>query len=320
MLSLISESNHSESVVFKISVMVIKSDILNRVLLLMCLFSVSILSASAIQDAQSDGNPYEAINKRNAFDLANEPPTRKDSPPPPEPLKDLDLKFTGIFRLKGVEKACLALIDSSAKPPETNYFQIPVGDKQGSIEVKSIDAKAGLVKLLRNGKLLELNLGNEEHTFKTSLAKAPSKSKSSSRSTSSKSSSSRSSSGRTTSSSARPSRTSSTSSRGTGSNVKSVPGRSSNSMRTVPVRGGSTNPNPPVIQQDRDPAMQAIEMVQQKQEAERVGVPMPPLPFENALKEPSAGNINGQMPVRPPVPGQGPPVPMLPGAPIPPGR
>tara|TARA_B100001250_G_scaffold351679_1_gene323973 strand:- start:6986 stop:7885 length:900 start_codon:yes stop_codon:yes gene_type:complete len=299
--------------------MVLKSGILNRALLSMCLFGVSIFGVSAIQDAQSKDNPYLAINTRNAFDLANEPPSRNETSPPPEPPKDLDLKFTGIFRLKGVEKACLAVIDSSAKPPETNYFQIPAGDKQGSIEIKSIDAKAGLVKLLRNGKLVELNLSNDEHTYKTSVAKAPSKSKSSSRSSSSKSSSSRSSSSKSTSSSSRPSRTSS-SSRGTGSNSRSVPGRSSNSMRSVPMRGGSTNPNPPVIQQDRDPAVQAIEMVQQKQEAENVGVPMPPLPFQNSLNEPAAGNIDGQGPVPPPVPGQGPPYPPGQGPPIPPGR
>ncbi|MEE2615743.1 MAG: hypothetical protein VYC62_09125 [Verrucomicrobiota bacterium] len=294
--------------------MVLKLDILNRALLSMCFFGVSILAVSAIQDDQSrDNNDYLAINTRNAFGLANEPPSRKESSPPPEPTKDLDLKFTGIFRLKGVEKACLAVIDTSAKPPETNYFQIPVGDKQGAIEIKSIDAKAGLVKLLRNGKLLELNLSNDEHTYKTAVAKAPSKSKSSSRSSSSKTSSSRSSSSRSSSSSTRPSRTSS-SSRGTGSSSRSVPGRSSNSMRSVPMRGGSTNPNPPVVQQDRDPAVQAIEMVQQKQEAESVGVPMPPLPFQK--------DIEGQGPVPPPVPGQGPFPPPVPGQgpPIPPGR
>ncbi|MDP6891916.1 MAG: hypothetical protein QF731_01950 [Verrucomicrobiota bacterium] len=294
--------------------MVLKLDILNRALLSMCFFGVSILAVSAIQDDQSrDNNDYLAINTRNAFGLANEPPSRKESSPPPEPTKDLDLKFTGIFRLKGVEKACLAVIDTSAKPPETNYFQIPVGDKQGAIEIKSIDAKAGLVKLLRNGKLLELNLSNDEHTYKTAVAKAPSKSKSSSRSSSSKTSSSRSSSSRSSSSSTRPSRTSSSSS-GTGSSSRSVPGRSSNSMRSVPMRGGSTNPNPPVVQQDRDPAVQAIEMVQQKQEAESVGVPMPPLPFQK--------DIEGQGPVPPPVPGQGPFPPPVPGQgpPIPPGR
>ena len=297
--------------------MALKAGILNRAHLLMCLFGLSILGVAAIQDAQSKGNPYLAINKRNAFDLANEPPPRNESSPPPEPPKDLDLKFTGIFRLKGVEKACLAVIDTSAKPPETNYFQMPAGDKQGSIEIKSIDAKAGSVKLLRNGKLIELNLSDDEHTYKTAVAKAPSKSKSSSRSSSSKSSSSRSSSSRSTSS-----RSTSSSSRATGSNTRSVPGRSSNSMRSVPMRGGSTNPTPPVIQQDRDPAVQAIEMVQQKQEAENVGVPMPPLPFQNALNEPAAVNNNVQGAVRPPVPGQVPPLPLRPGQvpPIPPGR
>ena len=302
--------------------MALKAGILNRAHLLMFLFFLYVLGVTAIQDAQSKGNPYLAINKRNAFDLANEPPPRNESSPPPEPPKDLDLKFTGIFRLKGVEKACLAVIDTSAKPPETNYFQMPAGDKQGSIEIKSIDAKAGSVKLLRNGKLIELNLSDDEHTYKTAVAKAPSKSKSSSRSSSSKSSSSRSSSGRSTSSRSTSSRSTSSSSRATGSNTRSVPGRSSNSMRSVPMRGGSTNPNPPVIQQDRDPAVQAIEMVQQKQEAENVGVPMPPLPFQNALNEPAAVNNNVQGAVRPPVPGQVPPIPLRPGQvpPIPPGR
>ena len=311
--------------------MYLKSGIFNRVLLILCLFGFLIMDLSAIQDAQSKGNPYSAINKRNAFDLVNEPPSRKENTPPPEPPKNLDLKFTGIFRLKGVEKACLALIDSSAKPPETKYFQIPAGDKQGAIEIKSIDAKAGLVKLLRNGQLLELNLSNDEHTYKTAVAKAPSKSKTSSRTSSSRSSSSRTSSSRSSgasssrSSGASSSRSSGSSSRTTGAsgNLRSVPGRSSNSMRSVPIRGGSTNPNPPVIQQDRDPAMQAIEMVQQKQEAESVGVPMPPLPFQNELNEPAAGgNIDPQAPMRPPIPGQGPPLPPVPGQgpPIPPGR
>ena len=295
--------------------MYLKSGIFNRVLLILCLFGFLIMDLSAIQDAQSKGNPYSAINKRNAFDLVNEPPSRKENTPPPEPPKNLDLKFTGIFRLKGVEKACLALIDSSAKPPETKYFQIPAGDKQGAIEIKSIDAKAGLVKLLRNGQLLELNLSNDEHTYKTAVAKAPSKSKTSSRTSSSRSSSSRTSSSRSSGASSRTT--------GASGNLRSVPGRSSNSMRSVPIRGGSTNPNPPVIQQDRDPAMQAIEMVQQKQEAESVGVPMPPLPFQNELNEPAAGgNIDPQAPMRPPIPGQGPPLPPVPGQgpPIPPGR
>ena len=71
----------------------------------------------AAQDVKTQANPYLAISKRNAFDLTDAPPPAKDTPTPELP-KNLDLKFTGIYRLKGVEKACLALIDSSAKPPE----------------------------------------------------------------------------------------------------------------------------------------------------------------------------------------------------------
>ena len=97
----------------------------------------------AAKDLTSGANPYLTISKRNAFDLTDTPPSSKVAPP--EPPKNLDLKFTGIYRLKGVEKACLALIDSSAKPPETKYLQIPVGDKQGSIEITAIDAKSGTV-------------------------------------------------------------------------------------------------------------------------------------------------------------------------------
>ena len=93
----------------------------------------------AAKDSKIDANPFLTISERNAFDLTETPPPSKAAPP--EPPKNLDLKFTGIYRLKGVEKACLALIDSSAKPPETKYLQIPVGDKQGSIEITSIDAK-----------------------------------------------------------------------------------------------------------------------------------------------------------------------------------
>ena len=129
----------------------------------------------AVQDVKTQPNPYLAISERNAFDLTDAPPPAKDTPTPELP-KNLDLKFTGIYRLKGVEKACLALVDSSTKPPETKYLQIPVGDKQGAIEITAIDAEAGTVNLIKDGSPLELSLKNNEHTYKTAVAKAPSKS------------------------------------------------------------------------------------------------------------------------------------------------
>ena len=266
----------------------------------------------AAQDVKTQAeNPYLAISKRNAFDLTDSPPPAKDTPPPELP-KNLDLKFTGIYRLKGVEKACLALIDSSAKPPETKYLQIPVGDKQGAIEITAIDAEAGTVNLIKNGSPLELSLKNNEHTYKTAVAKAPSKS-SKSRSSSSKTSSRSSSGSRPTTgrssgttssrSGSSPSRTSSSRS----GSVSSLGG--TRTTRPVPTRARRTYPTPPRME-GGDPAVQALEMMHQKDLAESKGVPMPPLPFQQQLEDaPPADAIRDDRPPMPPVP----------GGPIPPG-
>ena len=263
----------------------------------------------AAQDVKTQAeNPYLAISKRNAFDLTDSPPPAKDTPPPELP-KNLDLKFTGIYRLKGVEKACLALIDSSAKPPETKYLQIPVGDKQGAIEITAIDAEAGTVSLIKDGSPLELSLKNNEHTYKTAVAKAPSKS-SKSRSSSSKTSSSGSrpttgrSSGTTSSrSGSSPSRTSSSRS-GSASSLGAT-----RTTRPVPTRARRTYPTPPPME-GGDPAVQALEMMHQKDFAESKGVPMPPLPFQQQLEDaPPTDAFRDDRPPMPPVP----------GGPIPPG-
>ena len=266
----------------------------------------------AAQDVKTQAeNPYLAISKRNAFDLTDSPPPAKDTPPPELP-KNLDLKFTGIYRLKGVEKACLALIDSSAKPPETKYLQIPVGDKQGAIEITAIDAEAGTVSLIKDGSPLELSLKNNEHTYKTAVAKAPSKS-SKSRSSSSKTSSRSSSGSRPTTgrssgttssrSGSSPSRTSSSRS----GSVSSLGG--TRTTRSVPTRARRTYPTPPAME-GGNPDVQALEMIHQKDLAESMGVPMPPLPFGQQLEDaPPADAIRDDRPPMPPVP----------GGPIPPG-
>ena len=273
----------------------------------------------AVQDVKTQSNPYLAISERNAFDLTDAPPPAKDTPTPELP-KNLDLKFTGIYRLKGVEKACLALIDSSAKPPETKYLQIPVGDKQGAIEITAIDAEAGTVNLIKDGSPLELSLKNNEHTYKTAVAKAPSKS-SKSRSSSSKTSSRSSSGSRPTTgrssgttssrSGSSPSRTSSSRS----GSVSSLGG--TRTTRAVPTRARRTYPTPPPMK-GGDPAVQALEMMHQKDLAESKGVPMPPLPFQQQLEDaPPADAIRDDRPPMPPVPG-GPIPPPL--SPIPPGE
>ena len=303
--------------VFNHTVMPKKAGLILRASTVLGVFALLVQGVFAVQDVKTQTNPYIAIIERNAFDLTDAPPPAKDTPPP-EPPKNLDLKFTGIYRLKGVEKACLALIDSSAKPPETKYLQIPVGDKQGAIEITSIDAEAGTVSLIKDGNPLELSLKNNEHTYKTAVARAPSKSsksRSSSSKTSSRStSSSRPTTGRSSGASSRsgssPSRTSSSRS-GAGS-----PLSSSRTTRAVPTRARRTYPTPPTME-GGDPAVQALEMMQQKDLAESKGVPMPPLPFQQQLEDtPPNDAIRGDRPPMPPVPGG----PIPPPLPLPPGR
>ena len=268
----------------------------------------------AAKDSTSGANPYQTIIKRNAFDLTDAPLPSKAAPP--ELPKNLDLKFTGIYRLMGVEKACLALIDSSAKPPETKYLQIPVGDKQGSIEITAIDAKSGTVSLIKDGSPIELSLKNDEHTYKTAVAKAPSKS-SKSRSSTSSTSSSRSSSGsRPTSgrsSGSTSPRSGSSSSRGSSSQTGSrAPLSASRQTRAVPSRV-RTYPTPPSMK-GGDPTVQALEMIHQKDLAESKGVPMPPLPFQQELDDAPPPDAVTDGPPRPPGIPPGPPLP-----PVPPG-
>ena len=268
----------------------------------------------AAKDSTSGANPFLTIIKRNAFDLTDTPLPSKAAPP--EPPKNLDLKFTGIYRLKGVEKACLALIDSSAKPPETKYLQIPVGDKQGSIEITAIDAKSGTVNLIKDGSPIELSLKNDEHTYKTAVAKAPSRS-SKSRSSTSSTSSSRSSSGsRPTSgrsSGSTSPRSGSSSSRGSSSQTGSrAPLSASRQTRAVPSRV-RTYPTPPPMK-GGDPTVQALEMIHQKDLAESKGVPMPPLPFQQELDDAPPPDAVMDGPPRPPGIPPGPPFP-----PVPPG-
>ena len=297
--------------VFDPTVMPKKAGFVFRSLPVLGVFALLHGGVFAVQDVKTQPNPYLAISERNAFDLTDAPPPAKDTPAPELP-KNLDLKFTGIYRLKGVEKACLALVDSSTKPPETKYLQIPVGDKQGAIEITAIDAEAGTVNLIKNGSPLELSLRNNEHTYKTAVAKAPSKSSksrpSSSKTSSRSSSGSRPTTGRssgTTSSrsGSSPSRTSSSRS----GSVSSLGG--TRTTRPVPTRARRTYPTPPRME-GGDPAVQALEMMHQKDFAESKGVPMPPLPFQQQLEEaPPADAIRDDRPPMPPVP----------GGPIPPG-
>ena len=78
-----------------------KSGFLRRTMVSLFVLGALVLEVEASQDPQTQGHDYTLIPTRNAFNLSNEPPPRKESAPPPEPPKNLDLKFTGIFKLRG---------------------------------------------------------------------------------------------------------------------------------------------------------------------------------------------------------------------------
>ncbi|MBO24783.1 MAG: hypothetical protein CMO65_06245 [Verrucomicrobiales bacterium] len=148
------------------------------------------LFASSVSQLFAAERSYRVISERNAFNLSNEPPKREEAGPPPEPPRSEDIKLTGIFRHKGIERAAIAVIDPKKKSEPPKYLELAAGEKQGHIEIVSIDKKTGKVTLKELGSLRSLSF--ETDAFKTSVSKAPSRSSSSK--SSSKSSSSRSSS------------------------------------------------------------------------------------------------------------------------------
>ena len=99
-----------------------------------------------------------------------------------------------------------------------------------------------------------------------------------------------------------PSRTSSSRS----GSVSSLGG--TRTTRAVPTRARRTYPTPPPME-GGDPAVQALEMMHQKDLAESKGVPMPPLPFQQQLEDAPPADVMIDRPPRPPGIPPGPDVP-----------
>lgn len=93
-------------------------------------------------------NPYQRIIDRNPFHLkdpANDPAANGPTNPPPQS----NVKFTGIMRVNGITKACLALVDPTVKPPANpnRYYAIAIGEMQEGVKVLKIDAAKETVKV-----------------------------------------------------------------------------------------------------------------------------------------------------------------------------
>ena len=82
----------------------------------------------------------------------------------------IDYKLTGIYRLRGAYKVCVAKVNRTTDPVRTAHFTLGLGDTGGSLRLLDIDAAAGRVRIEAGGVPLTLSLhGN---TFQTATAKS----------------------------------------------------------------------------------------------------------------------------------------------------
>ncbi|MDP7013034.1 MAG: hypothetical protein QF927_03535 [Verrucomicrobiota bacterium] len=88
---------------------------------------------------------------------------------PPSLPEGIDYKLTGIYRLRGAYRVCVAKVDRTAEPARTAHFTLVEGDDGGSLRLVSIDAAAGRVRIEAGGVPLALSLSG--NSFQTATAK-----------------------------------------------------------------------------------------------------------------------------------------------------
>jgi len=121
---------------------------------------IGLLLTAGAKAASDDGaGPYDGIVERNVFNL--------HAPPPPVNPADLvqhtpppKITFTGITTILGKKLAFLTI--PAPKPgalPES--MMLAEGQAQNEIEVKQIDDKAGIVKVLNHGEAQTLDFDHD---------------------------------------------------------------------------------------------------------------------------------------------------------------
>lgn len=118
----------------------------------------AILLSAATASALTDGNPYSTIIGRNTFALKPPPPPAGPVVPPPAPPPNVSLQ--GISTILGRAQALLK-VKIASKPPEPAKEQslvMDVGQREGDVEVLSIDPATGTVNLSNQGSPLTLNI------------------------------------------------------------------------------------------------------------------------------------------------------------------
>lgn len=121
------------------------------------LLSAIVLSA-AVANALTEANPYTAIVGRNTFALKPPPPPASPVAPPAAPPPNISLQ--GISTILGRAQALLK-VKIAPKPPDPAKelsLVMDVGQREGDVEVLSIDPATGTVNLSNQGSPLTLNI------------------------------------------------------------------------------------------------------------------------------------------------------------------
>jgi len=131
-----------------------------------------LLSATTgVAFADIQPNPYQAIIERNPFGL-KPPPPPVEAPPPAPVTPPGKVILTGITTIFGSARALLEITEQEAgKTATTRKPILHAGERDGSVEVISIDVEKSLVRV-RNGNI-ETNLGFELPKLAASAPSAP---------------------------------------------------------------------------------------------------------------------------------------------------
>lgn len=130
-----------------------------------------LVAPTGVAFADIQPNPYQAIIERNPFGLKPPPPPVEAAAPVPitPPGKVI---LTGITTIFGSARALLEITEQEAgKTATTRKPILHAGERDGSVEVVSIDVEKSLVRV-RNGNI-ETNLGFEVPKLAASAPAAP---------------------------------------------------------------------------------------------------------------------------------------------------
>jgi len=112
--------------------------------------SFAALNAQALEVRES---PYDKIAARNLFDL--HPAVTTSQTPPPVVQQLPNVKLTGITTILGKPLALLTIAATKSQSAESVILAL--GQAVNGIEVKAIDEKAGVVRILNGGEPQMLN-------------------------------------------------------------------------------------------------------------------------------------------------------------------